>query len=207
MLKLRHLILPLLAIIVTISCTQKYDDNLTIKYNLIQPQNGIYVILDKDVNEKELKNNFYEKITSENNHPTKIERFNPSGKLTDELSTSAITVFEYAENGNVKFVKYFNKNSKPAADKKFGFASIEYIYDEFDRVRMEIYRDENFKFLKVPRDDSGNIAKIDFLSPVLTYEYLGDVLKIKALDQNFNLLKEVVGDKPCVPFIDCGNDE
>ena len=207
MLKLRHLILPLLAIIVTISCTQKYDDNLTIKYNLIQPQNGIYVILQKDVNEKELKNNFYEKITSENTHPTKIERFNPSGKLTDELSTSAITVFEYAENGNVKFVKYFNKNSKPATDKKFGFASIEYIYDEFDRVRMEIYRDENFKFLKVPRDDSGNIAKIDFLSPVLTYEYLGDVLKIKALDQNFNLLKEVVGDKPCVPFIDCGNDE
>ena len=72
---------------------------------------------------------------------------------------------------------------------------------------MEIYRDENYKFLNVPRDDSGNIAKIDFLAPVLTYEYLGDALKIKALDQNFNLLKEVVGDKPCVPFIDCGNGE
>jgi len=72
---------------------------------------------------------------------------------------------------------------------------------------MEIYRDAESKFLEVPRNINGEIVKKDFLAPVLTYEYLDDKLRIKALDKNFNLLKEVVGDKPCVPFIDCGEND
>jgi hypothetical protein len=192
-----------------VGCTKSINQNsgLPATYNIIQPQNGIYVILKKGVSKKELLDNFYEKIISENNKPIKIERFDKVGKLTDELSTSAITKFEYNSDGKVHYVKYYNKHSKPAPDKTFGFASIEYIYDELGRVRMEIYRDENFKFLKIPKDEKGNFAKVDFLSPVLTYEYLDNGIKIKALDQNFNLLKEVIGEKPCVPFIDCGNFE
>jgi len=193
-----------------VSCTNSvvnHDNHTSSSYDLIQPQNGIYAITKKNVGEKELTNNFYEKVTTENNKIIKIERFDKKGILTDELSTSAITQFEYNLNGTVHFVKYFNKKNKPSSDKIFGYASIEYIYDELGRVRMEIYRDKNFKFLKVPKDDKGNIAKVDFLSPVLTYEYLNNELKIKALDQKFNLLKEVIGNKPCVPFIDCGNFE
>lgn len=177
------------------------------KYNLIEPATGIYVVIKKDVDEREIKDNFYEKVYFKNNKPFKIERYNSSGNLTDDLSVSAITKFEYNSDGKVKYVKYFDKENKKAVDKKFGYWSIEYIYDEFGRVRMEIYRDANNKFLTVPRDNSGNIAKKDFLAPVLTYEYLGNQLRIKALDKNFNLLKEVLGDKPCVPFIDCGENE
>ena len=89
-------------------------------------------------------------------------------------------------------------------DDIFGYWSIEYIYDETGRVRMEIYRDAEFKFLRVPRNMSGDIAKKNFIAPILTYEYNNDTLKIKAFDENFNLLKEAIGDKPCIPFIDCG---
>ncbi len=199
----------LFAFLFIVSCTSCVNNNnqASLSYNLIQPQNGIYAITKKNVGKKELTNNYYEKVTSENNKVIEIERFDKRGNLTDELSTSAITKFEYNLNGTVHFVKYYDKYNNPAPDKKFGFASIEYIYDELGRVRMEIYRDKNFKFLDVPKDDKGNIAKVDFISPVLTYEYLDNELKIKALDQNFNLLKEVVGNKPCIPFIDCGNYE
>ena len=202
--------LSFLIIVTTFSCSNKEElDNKIneVQFNLIQPQNGIYVILKRNALKYEINDNYYEKITLQNNLPIKIERFDKQGKLTDELSTPAVTAFEYNSNNNVKYLRYFDKNGNNAQDELFGYWSIEYIYDELNRVRMEIYRDSENKFLRVPRDDSGNIAKINFLSPVLTYEYINDKIKIKALDQNFNLLKEVLGDKPCVPFIDCGEAE
>ena len=104
-------------------------------------------------------------------------------------------------------MRYFDKDGRKWEDDVFGYWSVEYIYDEKDRVRMEIYRDAESRFLEVPRDNSGNIAKINFLAPVLSYEYIDNKLRIKALDQNFNLLKEVLGDKPCIPFIDCGEND
>ena len=185
----------------------KKTESNNVKYNIIEPGNGIYAVVEKDVSEDKLKNNFYEKIYFNKELPIKIERYNKSAELTDELSVSAITMFEYDSDNKVKRVKYFNKLKQKSEDEDFGYHSIEYIYDELGRVRMEIYRNANSEFLKVPRDNSGNIAKVDFLSPVLTYEYIDDKLRIKALDQNFNLLKEVLGDKPCVPFIDCGENE
>ncbi len=179
----------------------------TIKYNLIEPANGIYVIIKKNVKKEDLPDNYYEAVYYNNGKISKIERHNKQGDLTDNLSVAAITIFEYNSDENVKYVKYFDKGNKKAVDKKFGYWSIEYIYDEYNRVKMEIYRDADNKFLSVPRDNLGKIVKKDFLAPVLTYEYLGNNLRIKALDKNFNLLKEVLGDKPCVPFIDCGENE
>lgn len=200
----------LIGLLLLSSCRSKIDNSEIIgrvQYNLIQPGNGIYAITKKNV-EEELTNNFdYEKIFYKKNKVIKIERYNKNGNLTDDFSVSAITKFEYDITGNVKIIKYFDRNGKPAENEMFGYWSIEYIYDEQHRVRMEIYRDSESKFLTVPRNNSGEIAKINFISPVLTYEYIGDNLKIKALDKNFNLLKEVYGDKPCIPFIDCGEND
>jgi hypothetical protein len=165
------------------------------------------VITQKNVEEAVTKNLNFEKIYYEKDKVVKIERYNKNRVLTDDFSVAAITNFEYDPNGNVKFIKYYDKNNIPAENDLFGYWSIEYIYDEQNRVKMEIYRDAESKFLTVPRNNSGEIAKINFISPVLTYEYIGDQLKIKALDKNFNLLKEVYGDKPCIPFIDCGEND
>lgn len=205
----KHFLLSILFISLLSGCikeVKKTTDN-NVKYNLIEPGNGIYAIIEKNVSEDKVKNNFYEKNYFDKKLLVKIERYNKSSELTDELSVAALTMFEYNSDKKVKQIKYFDKLNQKAVDEDFGYHSIEYIYDEFGRVRMEIYRNANSEFLKIPRDDSGNIAKINFLSPVLTYEYIGNELRIKALDQNFNLLKEVVGDKPCVPFIDCGENE
>ena len=201
--------LSVILFISSCKCNSTKDTNLDnyIKYNIVEPGNGIYVITKKDVPYKDIVNNAHEAIYYENNKVIKIERYNNVGKLTDNFSVAAITSFEYDLEGNVKYIKYFDKNGSPAEDELFGYWSIEYIYDDQDRVRMEIYRDSDSKFLTVPRDNTGEIAKINFIAPVLTYEYLDDKLKIKALDRNFNLLKEVYGDKPCIPFIDCGENE
>lgn len=192
-------------ILILLASCGLFKEKLVVKYNLISPKNNIYEIIKKDVSENEIKNNFFEKTSLLHNKPIKIERCDKNGKLTDELFAPAITTFEYYENGNTKFVKYFNKILKPFSDKNFGFASIEYVYDELNRVRIEIYRDENFKFLKIPYDTTGNVIMADFIAPILVYEYFDFQTRIKAFDQNFNLLKEIVGEKPCIPFIDCGD--
>ena len=200
----------LVGLLLLISCKSKIDNSeITgrVQYNLIQPGNGIYAIIKKNVEEEQTNNFDYEKIFYEKNKVVKIERYNKNGNLTDDFSVSAITKFEYDIAGNVKYIKYFDRIGNAAENEMFGYWSIEYIYDEQNRVRMEIYRDSESKFLTVPRNNSGEIAKINFISPVLTYEYIGDHLKIKALDKNFNLLKEVYGDKPCIPFIDCGEND
>lgn len=207
--KIRHIPILLILLILTSCKTKTINSEITgsVQFNLIQPENGIYAITKKNVEEEQINNFDYEKIFYEKRKVVKIERYNKNGNLSDDFSVAAITKFEYDPNGNVKFIKYFDKNNIPAEDDLFGYWSIEYIYDEQNRVRMEIYRDAENKFLTVPRDNSGAIAKINFISPVLTYEYVGDQLKIKALDKNFNLLKEVSGDKPCIPFIDCGQND
>jgi hypothetical protein len=181
--------------------------NNNVQYNLIKPGNGIYAIVEKNVTEEKTKNNSFEKKYFNEGKIIKIERYNTKGKLTDDFFVPAITKFEYDSDNHVKFVKYYNKKNHKAIDNNFGYWSIEYIYDNENRVVMEIYRDAESKFLEVPRNINGEIVKKDFLAPVLTYEYLDDKLRIKALDKNFNLLKEVVGDKPCVPFIDCGEND
>lgn len=202
--KSKYFLIILFSIILINSCNSS-NEKYIVKYNLIEPQNNIYAVIKNDVTENETKNNFYEKITQQNNKPIRIERCDKNGKLTNNLFVSAITTFEYSKNGNTKFVKYFDKYKKTSHDKKFGYASIEYIYDELNRVQMEIYRDKNYKLLQIPVDALGNITKVDFLSPILVYEYFDFQVRIKAFDQNFNLLKEVVGEKPCIPFIDCGD--
>ncbi len=179
----------------------------TVQYNLIKPGNGIYAIIKKNVDQNETENKPYEKKYFNKNKLLKIERYNSQNKLTDKFSVAAITKFEYDSDNHVKFVKYFDKKNKKATDNNFGFWSIEYIYDYQNRVVMEIYRDAQNKFLEIPRNMKGEIVKKDFLAPILTYEYLGKNFRIKAFDKNFNLLKEVVGSKPCVPFIDCGENE
>lgn len=206
---IKHISVLILSLML-ISCISKTNNSEiteSIQYNLIQPGNGIYMITKKNVEEKQTNNFDYEKIYYEKKNIVKIERHDKKGNLTDDFSVSAITIFEYDPSGNVKFIKYFDKNNTPAEDDIFGYWSIEYIYDELNRVKMEIYRDAKSKFLTVPRDNSGEIAKVNFISPVLTYEYIGDQIRIKALDKNFNLLKEVYGDKPCIPFIDCGEND
>ena len=203
---IKNFLLSALILLISIQCTQKElgDTNDQVKYNIIEPGNGIYAIVEKDVNKNKTINSNFETVYYDDENIVKIERYNKSGKLTDEFDVAAVTQLEYNLDGNVKYLKYFDKNGNKSADEIFGYWSVEYVYDEQHRVRMEIYRDANSKFLEVPRDNTGDIAKVNFLSPVLTYEYIDNKLKIKALDQNFNLLKEVYGDKPCVPFIDCG---
>ena len=109
-----------------------------------------------------------------------------------------------AEPRGLKYLRYFDSFGNKWEDDLFGYWSIEYIYDNQNRIVMEIYRDSYSSFLEVPLDENKNISSNNFIPPILTYEYLDDNFRIKAFDKNFNLLKEVIGDKPCVPFIDCG---
>jgi len=207
----RFILIIALFTVIIFACTEKSNTNELSKdeviFNIIEPGNGIYVIAVKNVNQQELQNKNYEAIHKQNDRILKIERYNNKGNLSDDFSVAAVTKFEYDSNGHVKYLKYFNKDGKPGINSEFGYSSIEYIYDDQNRVIMEIYRDVNSKLLEIPRDNLGDIAKVNFLSPILAYEYVGDELKIKALDKNLNLLKEVYGDKPCVPFIDCGESE
>lgn len=186
--------------------SSEIDNKTVIKYNIIEPGNGIYVIKEKGLAKDEVQGENYEAVYYDGEDIIKVERYDKSGKLTDDFSVAAVTSFEYDESNRVKYLRYFDKDGSNWEDNTFGYWSIEYIYDENNQVRMEIYRDGESKFLKVPRDNMGNIAKVNFLAPVLTYEYLEEGIRIKALDQNFNLLKEIVGEKPCIPFIDCGEN-
>jgi hypothetical protein len=54
---------PFFFALTLVSCTKSINQNsgLPATYNIIQPQNGIYVILKKGVSKKELLDNFYEK--------------------------------------------------------------------------------------------------------------------------------------------------
>lgn len=181
--------------------------NHSIVYNLIEPGNGIYKVTVKNVSMEKIKNEMYEAVHYKDKNIVKIERHDKNGKLTDDLSVAAVTYLEYNSNNNLKYLKYFDKLGSKWEDDIFGYWSIEYIYDDQNRIVMEIYRDLNSKFLEVPVDKNGEISKSNFIPPILTYEYLGDNYKIKAFDKHFNLLKEVVGEKPCVPFIDCGDSD
>ncbi len=205
---IKRIFITAIIILLTILCTNKEirDTSYQVKYNIIEPGKGIYAIVEKDVTKTKTKNNNFETVYYDDDKLVKIERYDKSEKLSDKFDVAAVTQLEYNFDGNVKYLKYFDKNGNRSEDEIFGYWSVEYIYDEQNRVRMEIYRDANSKFLEVPRDNSGDIAKVNFLSPILTYEYIDDQIIIKALDQNFNLLKEVYGDKPCVPFIDCGEN-
>jgi len=200
----------IISLMLTISCSETMNNDeqpYLISYNLIEHGNDIYAIKQKDVDYKMTSGKNYEAVYWTGDKVIKIERYDENGNLSDEFSVAAVTSFEYDNEDRVKYLRYFDKNGEKWEDDVFGYWSVEYIYDEKNRVRMEIYRDSESKFLGVPRDNSGNIAKINFLAPVLTYEYIEDKLRIKALDQNFNLLKEVLGEKPCIPFIDCGEND
>lgn len=182
------------------------SEDVNISYNLITPGSGIYAITDKNIRPNKIEGKNYEKVYRDENGIIKIERYNQRGELSDNFSVPAITLFEYDNENNVKYIKYYSSNGNPAENETFGYWSVEYIYDELNRVRMEIYRDSNSKFLTVPRDEMGNIADLDFIAPFISYEYLRNDIRIKAFDQNFNLLKAKIGEKPCIPFIDCGDE-
>jgi uncharacterized protein YkuJ len=198
----------LLLIFLLSSCVEDQVNKKEYKiYNLIEQGSGIYKITNKDVKPSEVKNNPHEEILYINDKIIRIERKNKYGNLTDDFSVPAITKFEYNSDDQVSEIAYFNKDHIRATHNLFRYHKIEYIYDDLNRVTIEIYKDVNSKFLDVPRDSLGNISKENFISPVLTYEYLEDQIRIKAFDKNFALLKEIIGDKPCIPFIDCGENE
>lgn len=202
---LKFVLITLLTVILAVSCVKNNEQqNQNVKYNLVRPSAGIYEVYKKNVKEQETAGNYFEKNFYENDKLLKIERYDKNGNLTDELFIPAITKFEYDNSGKVKYVKYFGKNGRPAETPKFGYSSIEYIYDGKGRVIIEIYRNRNFDLLSVPITESGEIKNENFISPVLAYIYNGKDLTIKAFDKNFNLIKETKGKKPCVPFIDCG---
>jgi hypothetical protein len=207
---IKYIITVITSILLLYACKEESKSDLKnqteIKYNVIEPANGIYIIKEKDLPHSKVRGKNHEVVHYDNGKIFKVERYDQDGKLTDDFSVAAVTSFEYDDNNRVKYLRYFDKDGNNWEDNTFGYWSIEYIYDESNKVRMEIYRDADSKFLSVPRDNMGNIAKVNFISPVLTYEYLEEGIRIKALDQNFNLLKEIVGDKPCIPFIDCGDN-
>lgn len=203
----KNLLLTILIIMTGCDFNPKTNISTDVKisYNLITPGDGIYAIIEKNISADKIEGNNYEKVYRNKNGIIKLERYNQNRELSDNFSVPAVTKFEYDSDSNVKYIKYYSSSGNPAENEIFGYWSVEYIYDELNRVRIEIYRDSNSEFLTVPRDQNGNIADIDFIAPFLTYEYLENDIKIKAFDQNFNLLKEIIGAKPCIPFIDCGD--
>ena len=193
-------------------CVQKDDSpdeekgkDTKVVYNLIEPNAGIYAVIEKNVDPSQITGRYYEKSYYRNFNLIKIERYDKTGKLNDDLSVSAVTEFEYDSFNRVRFVRYFDKMGKRSTDKFRRFWCIEYIYDELGRVIMEIYRDKEYKLMTVPVDAAGKIQNVEFIPPVLVYKYADDeVITIMAFDEEFNLLKTVKGSRPCIPFIDCG---
>ncbi|MDX1700685.1 MAG: hypothetical protein R3250_08715, partial [Melioribacteraceae bacterium] len=135
-------------------------DQTTIEYNIIEPANGIYVIKNKDLSKSEVEGENYEAVYYNGDNIIRVERYDKDGKLTDDFFVAAVTSLEYDDSSRVKYLRYFDKDGKRWEDNTFGYWSIEYIYDENNQVRMEIYRDAESKFLEVPRDNKGNIAKV-----------------------------------------------
>lgn len=189
------------------SCNNEEKDEIKTQFNLITPSKVIYSVEKRNVSDKEIKNNYYEKCFYSMNKLIRIERYSPQNTLTDDLSVAAITKFEYDGLGNLRYISYYDKNKNRSNDKIFGYSSIEYVYDELERVKIEIYRDKKLEFLKLPPHYQNNITLQNFLAPILTYEYKNNEVFVKAFDENFNLLKETEGNKPCIPFIDCGENE
>ncbi len=203
---LKYLSVILLSVLV--SCgNNDTGEKVGVEYNLIRPSAGIYEVFEKGVSKEKVNGNYFEKNEFRNGKLVKIERYDKSGKLTEDLGVPAVTAFEYDGNGRVKFVRYFDKSEKAAETPKFHYSVIEYVYDSGGNVILEIYRDKNFDLLKVPKDESGKIKNTNFISPVLAYVYNGNKLTIKAFDEKFNLIKETTGKKPCIPFIDCGEQK
>jgi len=193
-------------------CTKEYrhpnETNLgdtTAVYNLVEPTATLYEILKKDVGIDETRDHFYEKIYLVDSSIVKIEVYDDDNDLYDDPNYFAIKKYSYDDFGRIKFVKYYNKNNERAEDNFGKYWLIEYLYDSNGRIILELYRDKNFNLIKAPRTESGKIADKDFIAPALAYSYEDDNrLLIKAFDENFNLLKEEYGSRPCIPFIDCG---
>ncbi len=206
--KILYLFTAILPVFIIASCktNKSNEENTDVKFNLIKPSSGIYAVIEKNVPESKTVNHYFEKNTFEKNKLIKVERFDKSGKLTDGLFVPAVTAFEYDAQNRVKYLRYFDKVGRPALNPKFNYSSVEYIYNNAGRVIVEIYRDKDFKLLKVPKDNSGKIKQNGFIAPVLAYIYNNKNLLIKAFDENFNLIKETTGQKPCIPFIDCGEN-
>lgn len=193
--------------ILLISCSESNNSiNEFEKYNLIESGSGIYSIIKKDVSKELLQNKSFEKLIYQDSLLIKIERYDSTGSLSDNFSVPAITEFTYNRDKMISTLTYFDRNRNKAKDELFGFHSIHYVYDNQKRVKAEFYKDIDGKFLHIPKNIDGDIAKINFIPPILTYEYVEDNIIIKAFDSNFNLLKETNGQKPCIPFIDCGEN-
>ncbi len=182
------------------------QSDLKVVFNILQPSADIYAIVEKDVPNTKTTNQYFEKNTFENNKLVKIERFDKSGKLTDSLFIPAVTTFKYDSQNRVVYLNYYDKNRKIASHPKFNYSTIEYIYDEKGRVILEIYRDKNNRLLTIPKDFDEKLLNNSFLPPVLAYVYTDGKTIIKAFDKNFTFLKETTGKKPCIPFIDCGDN-
>lgn len=209
---MKILLFSVLTLLVLISCTKEYrhpnEENLgdtTVVYNLIETTATIYEVVKNDIPFEETKDHFYEKVFRVDTNIVKIEVFDDENELYDDPNYYAVKKYTYDDFGNIKFVKYFNKDGKRAEDPFGKYWLIEYIYDSEGRIILELYRDKSFNLVKVPRDEKGKIEEKDFIAPVLAYSYEnGGRLLIKAFDENFNLLKEEYGSRPCIPFIDCG---
>lgn len=205
---LMNAVFILLFISLLSSCERSESNvnNLKVVFNIVQPSAGIYAVVEKNVPESKTANQYFEKNTYVNGKLIKIERFGKSGKLTDSLFIPAITTFKYDSQNRVEYLRYYDKTRKVASHPKFNYSTVQYIYDEQERVILEIYRDKNNRLLTVPKDLDGKLLDNSFLPPVLAYVYTGGKTITKAFDKNFTFLKETTGKKPCIPFIDCGNN-
>jgi hypothetical protein len=178
-------------------------ESTNIKYNIIEPQTSIYKIIKSNVVFEETTGKYFEKRIFQNNDLVKIERYDDQENLTDGLNIPAVTVLEYNKNHKVRFVKYFNRFNKKAVDPKLNYWSKEIIYSNANTL-IEIFSDTTGSLLKLPKDKN---EQINYIAPVIVYLNTAKGPLIKAFDSEFNLISEQFGEKPCIPFIDCGGNE
>lgn len=192
----------LLFLISLLGCTKSVPEKeeSDVRYNLIQPLESIYKIVKSNVTSDEIPGKYFEKEYFLNRNLVKIERYDQNGQLTDELGTPAISVFEYDQDDNLKFFRYYNKFGRKAEDKKLKFWSKEIIRSSSSTV-IEFYSDTTGNLLTLPSESE---SQSNHIAPVIVYIETPEGTLIKAFDSEFNLLSEEYGEKPCIPFIDCG---
>jgi len=188
-----------------LGCTKSVPekDENNIRYNIVFPQYSINKVLESNVLPAKITGKCYEKEYYKNNKIVKIERYNKDNDLTDDLNVPAVTAFDYSDDGKLKLVRYYDKNNKKTLDAKLGYWSKEIVYSS-PKITIEFFSDTSGNLLMIPDNAS---ERIDHIAPVIVYIETGEGTLIKAFDSKFNLISESYGEKPCIPFIDCGENK
>ncbi len=192
-------------LIIFLACTKSVPEKeeSDICYNIIIPHNSINRVVKTGVPPEEITGNFYEKEYYKKNKLVKVERYDSQNKLTDELNIPAVTVFSYSDEGKVKLIKYYDKQYRKTLENKLGYWSKEIVYSS-PKITIEFFSDTSGNLLVIPDDTS---ERIDHIAPVIVYIKTKEGTLIKAFDSKFNLISESFGEKPCIPFIDCGENK